>query len=316
MTNTIIPVDRIEVHTLQDNYIDLTSGDSTDMVKRATPVKEMEIKNSILSEHGFSALVSVVGEGSNAGVLFDFGFSEHGAAYNVDALDLDLTDVQCMVLSHGHTDHTGGLEQLSQRIGREGTELIAHPAVFRHPRYIKPNEDLKLAFPAFTMDRLEGAGIRPILSAEPYLFLDGRALFLGEIPRDNDFERGMPNAFFEENGEELKDNIEDDSSIVFHLKDKGLVVISGCAHSGIINTVHYAQTVTGVEKIHAVMGGFHLGGLDADLLIGLTLEALMEIAPDYVIPTHCTGRTAIQRIEEAMPDNFLLNMSGTKIIFA
>ena len=110
--------------------------------------------------------------------------------------------------------------------------------------------------------------------------------------------------------------IPEDSAIVAHVKKKGLVILSGCAHSGIINTVKYAQELSGVEKIFVVMGGFHLTGKDFEPIIEPTAEALKAINPQHIVPTHCTGRKAVMHLEKEMPDKFLLNMSGTKMIFA
>ena len=104
--------------------------------------------------------------------------------------------------------------------------------------------------------------------------------------------------------------------LVFHVRGKGLVVLAGCAHSGIINTVERAREVCGVPKIHAIMGGFHLSGKFFEPIVEPTIEALKQIDPDYILPTHCTGRNAIMKIEAAMPDKFILNMSGTKITFS
>jgi hypothetical protein len=101
-----------------------------------------------------------------------------------------------------------------------------------------------------------------------------------------------------------------------NLKDKGLVILSGCAHAGIVNTVRYAMELTGIEKIHALMGGFHLGGPLFEPIINRTTEEIKAINPTYVIPAHCTGRKAIMAMEKAMPDQFILNMSGTKLTFA
>ena len=121
--------------------------------------------------------------------------------------------------------------------------------------------------------------------------------------------------FYDDAGEEKWDPIEDDTAIVAHVKGKGLVILSGCAHAGIINTVRYAPEVTGVEPVHVVMGGFHLTGADFEPIIEPTVEALKILNPKYVVPTHCTGRKAIMHIEKEMPDKFLLNMSGTKMVF-
>lgn len=94
------------------------------------------------------------------------------------------------------------------------------------------------------------------------------------------------------------------------------MILSGCAHAGIINTILYARKVTGIEKVHAVMGGFHLSGALFEPIIDRTAEELKKLAPRYIIPAHCTGRKAIIRIEKEMPDQFILNMAGTKLTFA
>jgi 7,8-dihydropterin-6-yl-methyl-4-(beta-D-ribofuranosyl)aminobenzene 5'-phosphate synthase len=158
--------------------------------------------------------------------------------------------------------------------------------------------------------------MRVVPSTAPRTLLGDTLLFLGEIPRRTEFEKGMLKARYKEGGEEKFDPIEDDSAVVAHVKGKGLVVLSGCAHSGIVNTATYAREVTGVDRIFAVMGGFHLTGADFEPIIGRTTEALKSLNPRYIIPTHCTGRKASMHIEREMPENFLLNMSGTKMVFA
>lgn len=316
MSIFINEADRVEILTLQDNYIDLVVGDSTDIVKRALPLKGSEIRNSVLAEHGFSVLVTLFSGEKSRQALFDFGFSEHGAAFNVDALNVDLSNVESLVLSHGHIDHLGGLKQLAERIGRKDIELVLHPAAFKHPRYIKLTEKLRVNFPPFTRNFVKEMGIIPVEKKDPYLLLDEFLLFLGEIPRTSEFEKAMPNAYYEENGQEKHDRIEDDTAIVANVKGKGLVILSGCAHSGIINTVQYAREITGIDKVFVVMGGFHLTGPDYVSIIKPTTDALKNIGPRYVVPTHCTGRRATMYIENEMGAEFLLNMVGTKLTFS
>jgi len=309
-------VDKVEILTLQDNYVDVAAFDGTEIVQRALPVKDMEIKISILAEHGFSAVVTVYRDVVARSILFDFGFSEHGAAFNADALDVDLTGIEAMVLSHGHMDHFGGVEQLAQRVGKKGIELVLHPTAFRKSRYIKVTEDFKIGLPALTREKFDNAGICIVESETPRMLLDDCLLFLGEIPKKTEFEKGFPRMYFDdEEGHSKWDPIEDDSAIVAYVRGKGLVILSGCAHSGIINTVKYAQEVTGINKLYVVMGGFHLTGADFEPVIGPTTEALKALDPEYVIPTHCTGRKAVMNIEKEMPDKFLLNMSGTRMVF-
>lgn len=309
-------VDKVEILTLQDNFIDITAMDNSTVVSRAMPLQAGEIRSSILAEHGFSAVVRTTTGDRTRTMLFDFGFSEIGAAYNARTLGVDMTRVEAVALSHGHSDHMGGMEQLTALIGRRDIPLVVHPAVFKHPRYLKIGEALKIHFPQFSRERAEKAGLRVIATKAPYPLLDGDVLFLGEIPRVTDFEKGFPIAHFQENGVESWDPIEDDTSIAVSVKGKGLVVLSGCAHAGIINTVHHARAVSGVDRVHVVMGGFHLSGPLFEPIIDRTTEELKQIAPDYVIPTHCTGRKAIMTIEREMAGKFLLNMAGTTLTFA
>jgi 7,8-dihydropterin-6-yl-methyl-4-(beta-D-ribofuranosyl)aminobenzene 5'-phosphate synthase len=308
-------VDKVEILTLQDNYIEMTAMDNNAIISRAVPLIEGEFRASILAEHGFSALVRTTAGGKTHTLLFDFGFSAEGAAQNAKTLGIDMTDVEAITLSHGHSDHTGGMNKMTALIGRKNIPFVVHPAVFKSPRYLKVSEEFKINFPKLTREMVKQAGLSVIESEKPYPLFDNTILFLGEITRSTDFEKGFPIAHFVEDGVEKWDAIEDDTSIVMNLKEKGLVILSGCAHAGIINTVTYARKVTGIDKVHAVMGGFHLSGALFEPIIQRTTEEMKKLAPRYIIPVHCTGRKAVINMEREMPDEFILNMSGTKLTF-
>ena len=127
----------------------------------------------------------------------------------------------------------------------------------------------------------------------------------------------MPNAFvLDESGEARWDPLIDDTALAVNVAGKGLVVLSGCAHSGIVNTVNYAKKLAGIGKVHAVVGGFHLTGAKAAPLIDPTLEALWDLDPDFVVPTHCTGHAASVAFERRFGSRFLVNMAGTTLTFA
>jgi 7,8-dihydropterin-6-yl-methyl-4-(beta-D-ribofuranosyl)aminobenzene 5'-phosphate synthase len=309
------PVDRVEILTLQDNFIDIAAHDSTAIVQRPASEDASGNRVSILAEHGFSAVVSLAVDGRNRKALFDFGFSERGAFQNARTLGVDLSAIEAMILSHGHMDHHGGLPAFVESLGGKGIELVLHPAAFRSQRYIKLTGERRLRLPSPDRGWLEKAGVRVVPSRTPCSLLDGALLFLGEIPRRTEFERGMTKARYDEDGGEKFDPIEDDSAVAAHIRGKGLVVLSGCAHSGIVNTVAYAQEVTGVERVFVVMGGFHLTGADFEPIIEKTTESLKAFNPRYIVPAHCTGRNASVYIEREMPEQFLLNMSGTKMVF-
>lgn len=308
-------VDKVEITTLQDNYIEMTAIDNNTIVTRATPLKEGEIRASILAEHGFSALVKTTAAGQTHTLLFDFGFYEDGATKNATTLGLDMREVEAAALSHGHSDHTGSMAAFGSAIGKKNLPLVVHPSAFKSLRYLKLGENFKINFPKLTREMVQAAGFSVVESEKPTPLLDDTILFLGEIPRRTDFEKGFPIAYYEKDGKEVRDAIEDDTSIVMNLKNKGLVILSGCAHAGIVNTVQYAIEVTGIEKIHAVMGGFHLSGPFFEPIVDRTTEELQKLHPAFVIPTHCTGRKAIMTMENKMPDQFILNMSGTKLTF-
>src|SRR5512139_3365422 len=175
-------LDRVEILSLQDNYIEATAMDDSEIVRRAKNVRDGEIRNSIQAEHGFSALVRTTREGRTKTLLFDFGFSEHGTAHNADALDVDLREVETLVLSHGHSDHTGGLKRLVAMIGKKRLDIVLHPGAFKEDRYITRRGE-KERFPRFSREALEALELNVAATREPRPLLDGDALFLGEIPR-------------------------------------------------------------------------------------------------------------------------------------
>jgi 7,8-dihydropterin-6-yl-methyl-4-(beta-D-ribofuranosyl)aminobenzene 5'-phosphate synthase len=315
MTLQLNPVDRVEVLTLQDNYLDVVAQDNSEVVRRVLSHPNYTLRQSIRAEHGFSLLVTVERDGIKRSLLFDFGYSEDGARHNAQVLGVDLGQVEAAALSHGHFDHSGGMSELLPRLS-SSAKLVLHPAAYRDPRYVKKPDGGCVTFPPLLRENLQQLGITPAETRSPRPLLDGTVGFLGEIARVTDFEAPGGNMFYEENGEEHLDRFEDDTGLVIQLRDKGLVVISGCAHAGIINTVRHAQTVTGEKRVHAVMGGFHLTGMDRDRQIAPTVETLRAIGPDVVVPAHCTGRTAQQDIESALPDAFVLNMVGTTLNLA
>ena len=321
MNHTPEPIESVEILTLQDNYIDVLAMDTNDVIKRPALAKpdasgRLVISDSPTAEHGFSAFVKVRGKDRTRHMLFDFGSSKHGAAFNADLLSVDLTKVEALALSHGHMDHFGGLRELVTRTGRDDLECVVHPGVFKENRYLRFPGGGQLFFPPLVKEDFESLQVSVRESVEPATMLDETVLFLGEIPRVCEFEKGMAGVFYKADGVERRDDIEDDTALVFNVEGKGLVVFSGCAHSGIVNTVNYARQVTGVDEIFAVMGGFHLANAGWDDVVTPTIDALCSFSPSYVVPCHCTGRKAIMGFEKRMPDAFILNMSATRLVFS
>lgn len=307
---TLREVENVEVLTLDDNYVNAIAYDNSDIITRA----ELRGQNCIIADHGFSALIETVREHETVSVLFDFGQGYDTAARNADNLGINLSGVHAAALSHGHMDHFGGIEAIGKRIKRKNIPLTLHPGVFRPDRMVRSSSGM-VNMPCAREEEFKAAGFK-IIASEDACFLSGTdVLFLGQIPRVTQFEKGAASLVCREGDRIVQDIMPEDTSLVIHLKGKGLIVISGCAHSGIINTVHHAMDVTGISDVHAVMGGFHLSGSGNEELIAQTIAAMMEIDPDYVIPTHCTGREAAAAFEQAMPGKFILNMAGTRLTF-
>jgi 7,8-dihydropterin-6-yl-methyl-4-(beta-D-ribofuranosyl)aminobenzene 5'-phosphate synthase len=305
--------EKIEVFTLLDNYTDLTVMDNSDVITRGGYPPQGGMKKPILAEHGFSLVIRTYLDKEVRSMIFDGGFSPGGAVQNARKLGVDLKAVESFVLSHGHADHWGGFKGLMKATGRSGIPLVTHPDVFRRFRYTQ-NRNGIYRTPQLTRSYIEKAGFDLRETRKPSMMLQDNMLFLGEIERLTDFEKNGANSFFREKGVVKLDDFKDDSAIVMLLNGRGLVILSGCAHAGIINTIQYARKLTGENKVFAVMGGFHLTGKTRNQINPL-LDALSEFNPRYIVPCHCTGRKATQWIEETMPEKFVLNMSGTKLAF-
>lgn len=306
-------VDGIEVTTLMDNYVDVLLRNSTGVTRPPLAIGRKIPVDTMLAEHGLSLLVAVtVGENTHR-MLFDCGYSKVGVPHNIGILGVDIGQLEVIVLSHGHMDHTGALYPIVESLGRS-IPLVLHPDVFLSPRYFGLEDGRKLTFPQ-TLSRhdMETKGIEVIERRNPSLVCEGTIAVTGEIKRVTDFEKGLPNALVDRNGTLEHDDILDDQALVIKLKGRGLVVISGCSHAGIINTMLYAQKITGINTIHAVLGGFHLQGPTFEPIIERTIAEFKTIKPEMSIPMHCTGWMAIKRFSEEFPSSFVLNSVGTRI---
>jgi 7,8-dihydropterin-6-yl-methyl-4-(beta-D-ribofuranosyl)aminobenzene 5'-phosphate synthase len=222
--------------------------------------------------------------------------------------------VEAVVLSHGHFDHFYALDKVLGRLPK-GIAVILHPEAFLNRRLNIAPLGMQVPLPSLEEAALRKAGMKIHKVREDSTLGAGHALVLGEIERVTEFEKGFPWAEAEMGGKWVKDPFPDDRGVAFRVKNKGLVVIGGCSHAGIVNTVKHAQKVSGAGKVHAVLGGFHLTGPLFDPIIKPTIEEMKKIGPDYIVPTHCTGWKAINEFAREMPDQFLLNTVGTTFVF-
>jgi 7,8-dihydropterin-6-yl-methyl-4-(beta-D-ribofuranosyl)aminobenzene 5'-phosphate synthase len=306
-------VDCVEVLTLMDNYSDVLL-ENTEIATRLPEPKGEEIPtDTLLAEHGLSLLVTVHRGEEKHTLLFDTGYTQVGVLHNMEILEVNPDEVETIVLSHAHMDHTGCLYPLLDQMTRPIT-LAVHPGAFLFPRFKELEDGKRLRFPrTLIKEELIHRKVDLLETKNPTPILGDMVMITGEVERRTGFEKGLPNALIERDGQLEEDPIADDQSLAIHLKEKGLVVISGCSHAGIINTVLQAKEITGVQKVHGILGGFHLIGPKAESLLESTIKELVKMEPEVLVPMHCTGWKGIHRISEEFTDAFTLNSVGTKI---
>jgi 7,8-dihydropterin-6-yl-methyl-4-(beta-D-ribofuranosyl)aminobenzene 5'-phosphate synthase len=308
-------VDALEVTTLMDNYVDVLLRNSPGVKRPPLAISGDIPADTMLAEHGLSLLVAATAGENTHRILFDCGYSKVGLPHNLEIMGIELGQLEAIVLSHGHMDHTGALYPVVESLGRS-IPVILHPDAFLAPRYFGLEDGRKLTFPQTLIRQdMESRGIEVIERREPSLIADGTIAITGEIERVTDFEKGLPNALIERNGTLEHDDIRDDQSLVINVRGKGLVIISGCGHAGIINSVLYGRKITGINTIHGVLGGFHLQGPAFEPIVEQTISEFKAIQPEVAVPMHCTGWAAIKRFSEELPSAFVLNSVGTKVSF-
>jgi 7,8-dihydropterin-6-yl-methyl-4-(beta-D-ribofuranosyl)aminobenzene 5'-phosphate synthase len=302
--------DKLEVTILVDNYTDLLLLESSEVVKRP----RFPPPSAPLAEHGLSCLLKVYADSEEHAVLLDTGVSSTCLFHNADLLQVDLSQVESVVLSHGHFDHFGGLLGLLERAA-EGMPLVLHPDAFLQRRLNIPVIGRPAGMPALDEEALKEAGAVLHKAREASTLASDLVLVTGEVERVTDFERGFPWAEAQIDGQWAVDPFHDDQGVAVKIKDKGLVIIGGCSHAGIINTVKHARRVARTDAVHAVLGGFHLTGPAFEPIIEPTIAEMKKIGPQYVVPMHCTGWKAIHQFAREMPGQFLLNSVGTTYVF-
>lgn len=260
--------------------------------------------SGLMAEWGLSILV----ESGEQNILFDTG-QGLSASHNANQMGINLKLVDKIVLSHGHFDHTGGLKQILLDMGKE-VEVIAHPDIWATKYNRREGAEARYIGIPFQRQTLESLGARFNLSREPVRLTDS-IMTTGEIPMTTAYETIEPNLQVKDGDRFEPDKLLDDQALII-TTGAGLVVILGCAHRGVINTLYHAQKLTGVEKIYAVFGGCHLINATEER-VWLTIAALKELGVQQMGFGHCTGLEASAIMAGEFGERFLFNIAGTSI---
>ena len=326
-------IESAKITILVDNITDRLLPSSS-IVKRPPMISNQTISKSPIAEHGFSALLEISYKHENTTktnkFLFDTGVSKDGIVNNSDVLGINLKDIETIILSHGHFDHISGLIRTLRRL-KKSVEIIAHPEAFLRRWLVYPNGN-KARMDFLNEEEINQAGgiIRKVdkisflprnanmHSKKKTNHANNRVMITGEIPRVTKFEKGFPLQYKEQDNEiDLVPDplVSDDQALIMNVRNKGLIILTGCGHAGIINTIKFAKKVTGIEKIYCVIGGFHLSGQDYEDSIPLTMAELTRVDPQYIVPCHCTGWKATNKIIDTMPEKFIQSSVGSTFYF-
>ncbi len=309
------PVDAVEVTIIVDNSIDILLP-SDSRVHRAPLAFDWSKKKQLVAEHGYSTMLTFHQGDETRSVLYDAGLSRDTLVHNLDVLGMKLNGLEAIVLSHGHADHHGGLEGLFRQVGRKKLPMLLHPDAWRERKIVFPS-GTEIHMPPPDRRVLEDNDVVILEERGPTLLLGDIALVTGQVERTTSFEKGFPWQYARHDGSWEKDPwIFDDQGVVCNVKGKGLVVVSSCSHAGVVNVLRNARKLTGVDKVHAFIGGLHLTGGLFEPIIQPTIDELMGMAPDFIVPGHCTGWKATHEIARRMPLAYLQTSVGTQLHFA
>ena len=314
------PVDAVELTALMDNVTDIFMPDQgparrpgplPGKTRTSAIMASGRAPDALIAEHGFSMLVTVHKGASVHRVLFDAGTSPDGVTENLRRLAIDPGSIEAIVCSHGHFDHTTGIDGLIRAVGRMNMPILLHPHFWRRRRVVLPGYE-PIELPSTSRRALDEAGFDVIEEQQPSFLFDRSVLITGEVPRTTGYEPGFPpQQAWIGGGWQPDPLVLDDQALIVNVTGRGLVVITGCGHAGVINIARYAQRLTGGQPLYALLGGFHLNGPLFEPLIPRVLDELAAMNPGVLVPAHCTGWRAQHAMSARFPTAFVPNSVGS-----
>lgn len=318
-------VDHLQVRVVVDSSYERFLPEHTHPHVRIEHVRQIPRRqmSTLACEWGLSLHLESLASGERAQYIVDFGYTPEIISRNFDLLDIDPGKINGLILSHAHRDHFGGLAgfvtQFRKRMPKDLALYVGGETAFRE-KWIGKKES-PVSWGALDRVSLMAQNVAPVCCSEPHML--GHAFTTGYIKRQT-FESVTGGSMVTESydhftpaertGKLVKDEHPDEHGTCYAIKGKGLVVITSCGHVGLINTVKTAMAVSGVTRLHAVVGGFHLGTSPADY-IEHTVDELEAMAPDVVLPMHCSGSSFIEAMRRRMPDRLVTSNVGSRFTF-
>jgi len=325
-------IDKLSVRVLVDSSFDLFFRPAEAGGVRIEAPPRTDYRSNLHNEWGLSLYLETQREAEQRTLMLDFGYSAPVLLNNIEVVGADPRKVDALVVSHGHYDHFGGLQGFLQKyrsVLPADLKLYAGGEDNFCRRYTGPQNQL-VDFGVLDRRQLAAQNVSTVLCESPTV-IGGCAFTTGKIDRTS-LERVLPNTRVEFGskdgvgcdasrylppdmvGKTVADEHVHEHATCFNLKGKGLVVISSCGHVGIVNSVRQAQAVSGVQKVHAIVGGFHLGPAAADYLATVVSE-IKKLDPDVLIPMHCSGLNFVAEAQKQMPGKVLVTTTGSRLIF-
>jgi 7,8-dihydropterin-6-yl-methyl-4-(beta-D-ribofuranosyl)aminobenzene 5'-phosphate synthase len=264
--------------------------------------------------NGLSLLLKIHAQNKIHTLLFDTGPDDGLVVENAERLGVDLTEVDAIVLSHGHFDHYGGILSVLNAVGKRNLPVYVHPELFL-PRAFVKREMIKVSY-NLTVEIVESHGGKVIEDTKPIELFDKTVLITGEVPRNTSYETGALSENRLVGGKWIKSpEIIDERCVVLNLKNKGICVFTGCGHTGVINAIEHGKALLNSNTVHLIMGGFHLAGNEYADRISPTIADLEKINPNYIVTGHCTGRRTQMELTNVFPDKHIPYGVGTVFQF-